>query len=387
MNNNTLGYSIHFSFFAAGLYPEKPLYRQDFRIFGEKPFSKDGSALGLGINGKGLGYYYFGARYYDPELGIYICQDGKLQFSNPYGYSNNPLIYVDPDGNWFLIDDLISAGVGFAIGYVSYGIKSGNWGGRALMYGAIGAGAAWLTWNTGGAAAGAATSFWSAVGYGAASGAVGGAFTAAATYTEKAAYGSSGYSTSNLKQNWDAGDFAKSTAFGAVAGAATGAVAAGVTYGIKTGYAAWKENKAPTGNPDIDQNRLEISEVYDKTNAKDEARYGFMRESNGEISYKSPVYMRNDPPADLGGINVDFHGHGPLDEFPGAYGPSSPDRFVSEQLYKETGESFNRYVVSKNTNLIYGYSHGSAGPINLGQWDYGQATRNYFSRIANLWKW
>ena len=52
------------------------------------------------------GLYYFGARYYDPEVGRFITEDPILRsFENPQGLNryiycrNNPLKYIDPDGN------------------------------------------------------------------------------------------------------------------------------------------------------------------------------------------------------------------------------------------------------------------------------------------------
>jgi len=48
-----------------------------------------------------LGYYYFGARYYDPELGVWLSQDPAHQFANPYAYAGNmtnPIIFVDDQG-------------------------------------------------------------------------------------------------------------------------------------------------------------------------------------------------------------------------------------------------------------------------------------------------
>ena len=53
----------------------------------------------------GLGLYYFGARYYDPEIGRFITPDpgqpdlNDPQTLNPYVYCvNNPLRYLDPTG-------------------------------------------------------------------------------------------------------------------------------------------------------------------------------------------------------------------------------------------------------------------------------------------------
>ena len=46
---------------------------------------------------------YFGARYLDPMLGLWISVDPKRQFSSPYLYAGNgmnPVNVIDPDGNW-----------------------------------------------------------------------------------------------------------------------------------------------------------------------------------------------------------------------------------------------------------------------------------------------
>jgi RHS repeat-associated protein len=48
----------------------------------------------------GSGLYYYGARYYDPELGRFISPDTVLDGLNRYAYcGNNPINYVDPTGN------------------------------------------------------------------------------------------------------------------------------------------------------------------------------------------------------------------------------------------------------------------------------------------------
>lgn len=45
------------------------------------------------------GFYYYGARYYDPTLGIFLTPDSVELLPNPYSYvKNNPLRYVDPTG-------------------------------------------------------------------------------------------------------------------------------------------------------------------------------------------------------------------------------------------------------------------------------------------------
>lgn len=48
---------------------------------------------------EGTGLYYFGVRYYDPELGIWISPDPCKQHLSLYTYGgNNPISKIDPDG-------------------------------------------------------------------------------------------------------------------------------------------------------------------------------------------------------------------------------------------------------------------------------------------------
>lgn len=48
------------------------------------------------------GLYYYGARYYDPRLSLWISTDPlqeKYPHINSYCYTaNNPILFVDPDG-------------------------------------------------------------------------------------------------------------------------------------------------------------------------------------------------------------------------------------------------------------------------------------------------
>ncbi|WP_233266147.1 RHS repeat domain-containing protein [Myroides fluvii] len=50
------------------------------------------------------GYYYYGARYYDPGASIFLSVDPLAEQApgwTPYRYGfNNPLRYTDPDGRW-----------------------------------------------------------------------------------------------------------------------------------------------------------------------------------------------------------------------------------------------------------------------------------------------
>jgi hypothetical protein len=78
------------------------------------------------------------------------------------GLGNNPVNGIDPDGRWFLWDDLAAAGIGFAAGYLSHGITSGEWGKSALLAGGIGALTGWLAYNTAGLSAEATGTSWTA---------------------------------------------------------------------------------------------------------------------------------------------------------------------------------------------------------------------------------
>ncbi|MEW6618173.1 MAG: RHS repeat-associated core domain-containing protein [bacterium] len=101
---------------------------QDYYPFGGK--ASPGSAYKIGFTGKRFdektGLYYYGARYYNSELGRFIISDPAIervpsqrilrepQRLNPYAYGiNNPLKYVDPDGEAAeTVWDVTSLGVG-----------------------------------------------------------------------------------------------------------------------------------------------------------------------------------------------------------------------------------------------------------------------------------
>ncbi|MGI6540493.1 MAG: RHS repeat domain-containing protein [Bacillota bacterium] len=64
---------------------------------------------------EGTGLYYFGARYYDPEAGRFTSRDPAKDGLNWYAYCRqNPLIYVDPDGECPL--PIITGAIGAAAG-------------------------------------------------------------------------------------------------------------------------------------------------------------------------------------------------------------------------------------------------------------------------------
>lgn len=73
-----------------------------------------------------FGLINMNGRMYDPLLGRFLSPDNYVQEPensqsfNRYAYClNNPLKYVDPDGEWFLIDDLIACVVGGTVNLVS----------------------------------------------------------------------------------------------------------------------------------------------------------------------------------------------------------------------------------------------------------------------------
>jgi RHS repeat-associated protein len=63
------------------------------------------------------GLYFFGARYYDPEIGQFISEDPGQDGTNWYGYcENNPINMVDPDGCY--------AETFLDIGFIVYDVKT-----------------------------------------------------------------------------------------------------------------------------------------------------------------------------------------------------------------------------------------------------------------------
>jgi RHS repeat-associated protein len=88
-----------------------------------------------------LGFYNYGARLYDPVLGKFLSPDSIAQAPddpqtlNRYSYArNNPIIYIDPEGNFFIIAAIIGA----LLGGVTSAIQGGDF--RDILKGiAIGA--------------------------------------------------------------------------------------------------------------------------------------------------------------------------------------------------------------------------------------------------------
>jgi RHS repeat-associated protein len=64
----------------------------------EKFSGKEADANGSDAGAPGMNLDYFGARYYDPDLGNWISPDPAAQFNSLYATSGNPINSVDPDG-------------------------------------------------------------------------------------------------------------------------------------------------------------------------------------------------------------------------------------------------------------------------------------------------
>jgi RHS repeat-associated protein len=138
------------------------VFKASYDAWGNRTVSNSTFAFHRGYTGHEhlteFGLIDMNGRIYDPLLGRFLSPDPYVQmpdFSqnfNRYSYClNNPLIYTDPSGEWFGLDDLLVAGVSWVYGYVSYGFTTGNWGWKAAGNGLITAGTAWLGYNTMGA--------------------------------------------------------------------------------------------------------------------------------------------------------------------------------------------------------------------------------------------
>ena len=84
-----------------------PLAAYDYRAFGEMvellppPTGKVTENFTGKEHDDEIALNYFGARYLDPMLGMWISVDPKRQFASPYLYAGNgmnPVNIIDPDG-------------------------------------------------------------------------------------------------------------------------------------------------------------------------------------------------------------------------------------------------------------------------------------------------
>ncbi|OIP51449.1 MAG: hypothetical protein AUK31_04290 [Fibrobacteres bacterium CG2_30_45_31] len=109
------------------------------------------------------GFYYFGARFFDPVLAMWASPDPAGQYMNPYGFGGDPVNGVDREGRWLLSSLKIALGVYEAInlGSAIHAASSANsrWGGvksfaidmvtnSAADYSAPGVATLGTTWGT-----------------------------------------------------------------------------------------------------------------------------------------------------------------------------------------------------------------------------------------------
>jgi len=90
------------------------------------------------------GYSYFGARYYDSDLSIWLSVDPKAHLYpslTPYNYClNSPVMYIDPNGEWVHI--VVGAVIGGVMNWIANGAEF-TW--QGLGYFAVGAAAGALS--------------------------------------------------------------------------------------------------------------------------------------------------------------------------------------------------------------------------------------------------
>ena len=81
----------------------KVVWSADYLPFGGT-FNENGNHAEFKYNSKefdNTGFYYYGARYYDPNIGRFLTPDAIDNFPNPYIYvRNNPLRFIDSNGNF-----------------------------------------------------------------------------------------------------------------------------------------------------------------------------------------------------------------------------------------------------------------------------------------------
>jgi RHS repeat-associated protein len=87
----------------------------DYEAYGDvRTLSGEATNLTQKYTGKeffpGLGLAYFGARWYDPQLGLWTTPDPMHQFNSPYAFSTGPLNSIDPTG----MDDCGACGADLA---------------------------------------------------------------------------------------------------------------------------------------------------------------------------------------------------------------------------------------------------------------------------------
>jgi len=109
---------------------EKSAYKKIRSSLIEKEFDEEGEDSENGV--AGIQAYYFGARMYDADVGIWLSTDPAGQYWNSYKYASNPISYVDPDGRFFGLSMFLT---GAAVGYIRHGVINDDWGTQAIKSG------------------------------------------------------------------------------------------------------------------------------------------------------------------------------------------------------------------------------------------------------------
>jgi RHS repeat-associated protein len=103
-NSEVVKADMYFAYGAMKPIIESGLTTRNRKDFTAKEFDNDGSDAN-GENGMGL--FYFGARYYDPEIIMWTSPDPVEEFWNSYSYcGGNPINFVDPLGLSKEMEDL-----------------------------------------------------------------------------------------------------------------------------------------------------------------------------------------------------------------------------------------------------------------------------------------
>jgi len=319
----------------------------------------------------GINEYYFGARYYDPEVVAWLSMDKAGQFYSPYVYASNPLLFTDPDGDFFdpftlaiIIGAVYGAYSGYQVGEAQgmHGLDlfAYTLGGAAIgsLAGATGAGVGSLAGGgiiggaLGGAAGGATQGFgfgalsggnvlestWKGAVAGLAGGAVGGAFT-------NPLYGAigGGFAGGATGTALYGGDFQESM-LGGLKGAALSTLSYGIqranAYSNKTGYSEFDD---PANRDEMTRAARKSFRLAGDLNQEEGGwmtKNGVERWPSGERSGITPT----DRPSDATGT---FHTH-PNTGSRWVQSPSGADMRVTNSYAK-----VNAFVIGRQGTYVY----------------------------------